>query len=97
MVEQGTQSVVALAQEDVAEWGVSRRHILGQAVELHLQEKVRAGLDARVSVAEGFSQSSVQQVLTHPEALWYLLRGGRILHTQHLSCVHVCVEAKANS
>lgn len=39
MIQQGTQSVVTLAQEDVAEWGVGRRHILGQEVELHLHEK----------------------------------------------------------
>lgn len=39
MVEQGAQRVISTAQEDVSEWGVSRRHILGQEVVLHLNRE----------------------------------------------------------
>lgn len=80
VVEQGTQSVVALAQEDVAEWGVRRRHVLGQAVELHLHEKVRAGTDAGVSVAEGFN---------HPSGTCFAEDVSCTLNISHV-CMYVC-------
>lgn len=39
MVEQRAQRVVSAAQENVAERGVGRRHVLGQEVELHLRQE----------------------------------------------------------
>lgn len=39
MVEQGAQRVISSAQEDVSEWEVGRRHVLGQEVVFHLNRE----------------------------------------------------------
>lgn len=67
VVEQRAQRVVSAAQENVAERGVGRRHVLRQEVELHLRPE-------RDQVGVGVPRAGRARTAT-PHPAWDLVRG----------------------